>query len=439
METKKELQSVKDKILGGILGLCVGDALGVPVEFINRELLSLNPVTEMRGYGTHNTPPGTWSDDTSMTLCLMDSLINGLNFKDIMDKFVSWLQDGEYTPYGKAFGVGQTVLKALIKYENGIDPLKCGGTLERDNGNGSLMRILPLLFYLRSRYLHDIPDCDEAISIIHNVSALTHAHIKSQTACVIYLSVASELAFNYNGDTENCVINGMLRARAFYHCIRCTRSSKDVYDYFRSFRCFDFKFKDYPQSEIKSTGYVVDTLDAALWCLLNSNSYESCVLKAVNLGGDTDTIAAVAGGLAGLAYGKEAIPIKWLELIPRKDYIEDLCIAFYDSLSIITNEQRSGKIRAVEFLLKYGLTKEEAYNTVGYNEIENNSNYMGAYAPELPLTEFIDDLDEYNRILCERYEKCCESYKKYGAGEEMEKEILLIYKDAYDKIWKLVN
>ena len=193
---------LKNKILGGIFGLAVADAMGVPVEFNSRESLRHNPVTDMRGYGTYNQPPGTWSDDTSMTLCLLDSLANkGFDarweldenfaepdYADIMQRFLSWLDKGKYTPHGKVFDVGNATRKALQRYKSGIEPLKCGGTSEQDNGNGSLMRILPLAFYL-----HADRDDEVFFDSIHHVSSLTHAHKRCQIACGVYLLIAETL------------------------------------------------------------------------------------------------------------------------------------------------------------------------------------------------------------------------------------------------------
>ena len=313
---------MKEKIFNGIIGLCVGDALGVPVEFESRESLMNNPVTDMRGYGTYNMPPGTWSDDTSMTLCLVDSLSNGLDYADIMQKFISWIDNAEYTPHGEVFDVGIATRKALSRFADGVEPLLCGGISEKDNGNGSLMRILPLLFYLKSQYVDSFTDSDVAFDIIHNVSSLTHAHKRSQIACGIFLSVADELS-RVNGGVEH----GIWKARKHYE------SKGDFAEELKHFqRVFSDDFKSLPEREIRSSGYVVDALEAALWCLLNTDSYESCILKAVNLGEDTDTVAAVAGGLAGMLYGLESIPEKWLNQIFRIDYIKELCEAFYFSL-----------------------------------------------------------------------------------------------------------
>jgi len=205
---------MKDKILGGIIGLCVADALGVPVEFQSRESLKRNPVTDMQGYGTYNQPPGTWSDDTSMTLCLLDSLATGLDYSDIMQKFLLWYNKAEYTPHGNVFDIGIATRNALVRYKQGTPALQCGGTSEYDNGNGSLMRILPLAFYLRQQYGSSYTDNSEAFNIIHNVSSLTHAHKRSLIACGIYLAVAEQL-FDAN-DLKSGVYNGINKSKNYY-------------------------------------------------------------------------------------------------------------------------------------------------------------------------------------------------------------------------------
>jgi len=308
---------MRNHVLDGIMGLCVADALGVPVEFNSRERLKIDPVTDMRAYGSHNQPSGTWSDDTSMTLCLLDSLPDGLDYKDIMGKYKSWLIDGEYTPHGEVFDVGITTRQAIMRFMSGLEPLHCGGVGERDNGNGSLMRILPLLFYIRSLYGNDFQEVDEAMEIIHEVSALTHAHKRSQIACGIYLSVASMLIGDM--DISTAVEVGIYKAFEFYKGKPGYKTELNQYS-----RLLAKDFRETNEAEIRSSGYVVDTLEAAIWCLTNTKSYKDCVLMAVNLGDDTDTVAAVAGGLAGLYYGSGDIPIEWAAKIVRKDYIEEL-------------------------------------------------------------------------------------------------------------------
>jgi len=128
-----------NSVINGIMGLCVGDALGVPVEFKKRDELKRKPVENMLGYGTHNQPAGTWSDDTSMSLCLLDSLSQGLDYQDIMRKFLEWYDEGAYTPYGEVFDIGGTTREALERFVKGTPPLNCGGSSERDNGNGGIL------------------------------------------------------------------------------------------------------------------------------------------------------------------------------------------------------------------------------------------------------------------------------------------------------------
>ena len=136
------------KVKDGICGLIIGDALGVPVEFTSREYLKENPVTDMMGYGTYNMPPGTWSDDSSMAIATMASIVNrqGIDYNDLMCEFIEWVDNGKYTQYKDTFDYGSTTINGIYNYKSGRNPLECGGTDGRDNGNGSLMRILPLAF-----------------------------------------------------------------------------------------------------------------------------------------------------------------------------------------------------------------------------------------------------------------------------------------------------
>lgn len=307
---------MSNNITNAIMGLCVADALGVPVEFMQRSKLKADPVIDMRAYGTYNQPAGTWSDDTSMTLCLLDSLANGLDYDDIMKKFHQWFDEGAYTPYGETFDVGNATRKAINRYASGTAALECGGKAEGDNGNGSLMRILPILFYLQCQYGSEINE--EAFEIIHKVSSITHAHKRSLMACGIYICIAS--AITQGIGLKAAIQTGTQKAMQYY------RNNPEFTHELKHYARLENKdFEKLHEEQIKSSGYVVDTLEAALWCLLNTDDYRDCVLKAVNLGEDTDTVAAVAGGLAGLYYKYENIPPQWLAVIAKRDYIEDLC------------------------------------------------------------------------------------------------------------------
>ena len=304
-------------VSGGILGLAVGDAMGVPVEFISRQEIAKNPVVSMREYGTHDQPMGTWSDDTSLTLALMDSIVekNGIDYKDIMDRFSSWIMHNDYTASGVAFDVGNATGRAIMNYGRGMKPLECGGVSEYENGNGSLMRILPLAYYLK---MQDNTSISYRMKVVHNVSALTHRHPISLIGCGIYIHIAMEL-LEGRLPLYEAVELGIKTALEYYE--GSMRNELCAYSRINDLS----KFKTLPERDIRSSGYVVHTLEAALWCLLNTNSYAECILKAVNLGDDTDTVGAGAGGLAGIHYGLGKIPKDWLDVIVKRDYIESLC------------------------------------------------------------------------------------------------------------------
>ena len=180
------------------------------------------------------------------------------------------------------------------------------------------MRILPILFHLQSTYGTEFTEKDKAFQMIHNVSSLTHSHVRSHIACGIYISVASMLLGKM--DLKTAVNLGIYKALDYF------RKRSDLADELQYFERLERKdFHELPIEEIKSSGYVIDTIEAAIWCLLNTNNYKDCVLKAVNLGEDTDTVAAVSGVLAGLRYGYESIPKEWLTIIVKREYIEGLC------------------------------------------------------------------------------------------------------------------
>jgi ADP-ribosylglycohydrolase len=304
-----------------LLGLAVGDALGVPVEFIGREARRRDPVVDMRAYGTHHQPAGTWSDDSSLTFCLAETLATkGYDLVDAAQRFVRWQDEAYWTAHGRVFDIGIATAEALQCLRRGRKPEQAGGSGEYSNGNGSLMRILPLVFSIK-----DLPVA-ERFQKVREVSSITHAHIRSVMACFIYTELARELLA---GSDKLAAYSAMQQTVNSFFQAEGIGSELELRQFHRILENPYGKFDIQPlitckEAEIKSSGYVVHTLEAALWCLLTHDTYAATVLAAVNLGDDTDTTGAVAGGLAGLAYGEAAIPAEWLAVLARRSDIEDL-------------------------------------------------------------------------------------------------------------------
>ncbi|SOD78889.1 ADP-ribosylglycohydrolase family protein [Spirosoma fluviale] len=305
-----------DQIKGGFFGAAVGDALGVPVEFSSRTALSYNPVVSMRGYGVWHQPAGTFSDDSSLLFCTAESLSKGFDIADMASTFIRWYKEGYWGAHNVVFDIGNATRNSLNRLISGTNPTLAGGMMEHDNGNGSLMRILPLVFHLKNE-----PSIEERYRIVKLVSGLTHGHFRSVFACFIYVEFGIRLLANmdvvavYKQMQDS--VNAFAKAKAF--------SSTEV-------ALFDKVLQQdislCREDEIGSSGYVIDTLESSLWCLLTSSSYQECVLKAVNLGEDTDTTATVAGGLAGILYGYSHIPAEWLQTLVKHQEINELAERF---------------------------------------------------------------------------------------------------------------
>ena len=203
--------------LDGIMGVVVGDALGLPVQFLDREELDKNPVQDMMGYGTFNLSAGTWSDDSSLTLATLQSILdNGkIDAKDIMENFADWLVDGRFTPFGESFDQGNTCVRSITKYIINNDIEHCGITGEWANGNGALMRIMPVCLYAYEKVKKEIWSDTEAIGWIQKVSSLTHNHLRSQIACGIYYFLVQAI-LDETGSVKERMQMGMNRAISFY-------------------------------------------------------------------------------------------------------------------------------------------------------------------------------------------------------------------------------
>ena len=304
---------VKDSLYGFI----VGDAMGVPVEFEDREKLINKPVTSMLGYGSHDVEAGVYSDDTSMTLATMDSIIkqNGIiNYNDIADKFCNWVNNNEYTATNKIFDIGMTTKYALIKYfNNKIDATMCGGTNINENGNGSLMRMLPIALYC---FYKNIKGDNEIFTLVKNSSSITHAHDISILGCYIYVRYVISLL-----ETKNKISS--------YNFIKKLDYSMFIEEVKLEYSRILFgDISTLNINDINSSGYVVDTLEAVFWIILNCSNYNESIIGAINLGGDTDTIGAITGSIAGILYGYDNISKRWISKLKNKDYIDEIIIKF---------------------------------------------------------------------------------------------------------------
>jgi ADP-ribosyl-[dinitrogen reductase] hydrolase len=300
-----------DQMKAALLGLAVGDALGVPVEFREREGLQQHPVTDMTGYGTHQQPAGTWSDDSSLAFCLAEALTRDFNMERLAQYFIDWRYKNFWTPHGVVFDIGITTQESIERLAKGISPIQAGGFYESENGNGSLMRILPLLFYIKDKPI------EERFEITKAVSSLTHGHMRAVIACFYYLEFARQILLQR--DKFEVFISLQQTLPTFIE--QQGIDPKEIAKFNRLFK-EDIHFAGV--STISSGGYVLHTLEAAIWCVLNTGNYSDAVLTAVNLGRDTDTTGAVTGGLAGLIYGLEGIPEKWISQLARRADIEQL-------------------------------------------------------------------------------------------------------------------
>jgi ADP-ribosylglycohydrolase len=300
-----------------MIGHAIGDALGLPVEFESRRARETDPVRGMRGGGTWRLEPGTWSDDTALALCLAESIVDrGFDPEDFGRRSLSWMDEGRWSALGEAIGVGGATHRALGKVRSGMPAVLAGGRGENDNGNGSLMRILPASIWLAA-----LPE-PARLRAIAAYSAVTHGHPRSIFACWLHCLVSSSLL---KGEPpKKAYLLAMEEARALLPSLPGPlRAEEDAFA-----RVLDGSLPSVPPTSIRASGYVLHCLEAALWCLTTNSDFPGSVLAAVNLGEDADTTGAVAGGLAGLAYGRAALPEDWTRALARYGEIEALAKSF---------------------------------------------------------------------------------------------------------------
>lgn len=326
------------KIVNSILGFAIGDAMGVPIEFKKREELLKNPVLNMQGYGTYDVPFGTWSDDTSMVLATIDSLVSlhKIDYDDMMKRFCDWINNAKYTATGVVFDMGITTKESILKYYmDKTTPVKCGGGSINNNGNGSLMRMLPIALYT---YFEDIVD-DRLLDIIKDASSLTHAHEYSVMGCYIYVKYVHFLLSGYN----------KFKAYEKIKDLNYYKFSENARRAYKRFLTTDIYKLDLDY--IRSSSYIVDTLEAVIWTFLNTNSFVESIIGAINLGDDTDTIGALVGSLSGMIYG---VDDNLLKNVQNKEYLISLANSFDEELRIN--------------ILKYDEVIDEMYGIVNGGE-----------------------------------------------------------------------
>jgi ADP-ribosylglycohydrolase len=291
-----------DRYRGALLGLAVGDALGAPLEFMRPG--TFDPVSEMLGGGPHGLMPGEWTDDTSMALCLAESLIESEGFDaiDQLQRYVRWWRSGHLSSTGLCFDIGFTTKAAL---EGFLDTGQPSGLTSSDSaGNGSIMRLAPIpMFYALSM--------DDAVEFGGQSSATTHASEEAVSACRYMAAVIVRALW---GSSKEDVLAPAL--------------TDELPDAIRRVAFGSFRIFSPPQ--IRGSGYVVESLEAALWAFYNSDNFADGASLAVNLGEDSDTTGAVYGQIAGAFYGANAIPRNWVSVLARRNLIVDFADQIYD-------------------------------------------------------------------------------------------------------------
>ncbi len=292
------MNELENKVLGCLLGLACGDAVGASVEFLPRS--RFKPLTDMVGGGKFQLKAGMWTDDTSMALCLAESLLlcKGFDADDQMQRYLQWMDEGYYSSKDHAFGLGKTMINALFRYRKTGNPYS-GRAESRYSGNGSLMRFAPIAIYYRNNPL-------QAWKYAGLSSQTTHASAECIQACQYFCHVLLNALAGKNKQ-QIFEIQDALELSCLTSVVSCDFFNKTV-------------------DEVKGSGFVLESLEAALWAFWHTDNFEDAVLAAANLGDDADTTAAICGQLAGAYYGVERIPSEWLAKLHRKNDIEQLAI-----------------------------------------------------------------------------------------------------------------
>jgi ADP-ribosyl-[dinitrogen reductase] hydrolase len=292
---------IQTRYRGALLGLAAGDAVGTTVEFMPRGSFPL--VTDMRGGGPFNLRAGEWTDDTSMALCMAHSLVaqGGFDARDQMERYWRWYREGYMSSNGRCFDIGNATGAALHRYQETDDPF-AGSTDPSSSGNGGIMRLAPVVLFYH-------PDREAVLHYAGESSRTTHASAECIDAAHLLADVLSRAL---REASKPDVLN---------------RSGPEMFQSasIRSIARGDYQHKS--EAQIRGTGYVVRSLEAALWCFCQTDSFEQAILKAANLGDDADTTAAICGQVAGAFYGEEGIPSDWRDILVMRDEMRALADA----------------------------------------------------------------------------------------------------------------
>ena len=297
------------QISNAIIGFTLADAFGVPVEFSERDTYEIN---ELVGYGSWNVPAGSWSDDSAMMFITMQHLLNNDNIDQLKQSFCDWAYRGYWTfDDSPAFDVGITIREVIDRWElNGFHEL--AKTDEYSNGNGALMRILPVAIwsYAKNMTGHTL------FSFVKTYAELTHGHIRSTLCCYHYTTIVHQLLDKHS------------LSESFHYANAALMEMLNEYPSEKSHFERLLILEKLPRDQIASSGYVIDTMEAVYWSLLNSSDYYEAIHLAVHLGKDTDTIGALTGGLAGLLYDELNVPDDWINTLAKIDEIQQLIAKF---------------------------------------------------------------------------------------------------------------
>jgi ADP-ribosyl-[dinitrogen reductase] hydrolase len=286
---------IKNKLLGSFLGLAIGDCVGTTVEFNKRD--TFEPITDMIGQGPFNLPAGYWTDDTSMALCLAQSLLEypDLNKTDLLTRFTNWYHNGENSSTGTCFDIGSTTLSAILNFEE--TKQTTNNTIYYSAGNGSIMRLAPA-------FIKHHKDIEKAVSVAVLQSETTHGTYE----CLYASEMLTRLLYR------------ALQAPSKYYVYDVMTRNSNYNEFVENILEAIYK----PRDQIKSSGYVVHTLQAAIWSFHNTDNFKDAILLATNLGDDSDTVAAVTGQIAGMYYGLDNIPTDWVNKLYQKDMFIEL-------------------------------------------------------------------------------------------------------------------